>query len=179
MLLLVTGMQVNSRKSLSGYTLIEVLLVIVIIAIISTVAVLVFSNFGHGRQVTMVAHRLSQTIRVAQQEAILRPMVLGMRFTAQGYQFYKFEINKKSKESIWQTLTNDKLSCSDAFSHGVVIKRFELNHKTKTNKSYVVFSSSGDVSPFSLVVTDKRRDRTYKIAVRNNGMVSLKELFKR
>ena len=171
-------MRINSTKTSSGYTLIEILVVIVIMAIVTTIATLAFSHFNRGRHVLIAAQQLAQTMRVAQQEAILRPAVLGMRLTTQGYQFYTFAVNEKSPQGTWEALTHDKLSRPDAFQHSIVVKRVKLNQKNAADKTYIVFSASGDVSPTRLIVRDKHTSRTYEINVQNNGAVQMKELLK-
>jgi len=171
-------MQLKRIKASAGYTLVEVLVVILIVAIITTVAVLMFSNLNRGRQVTVTANRVLQTIQVAQEEAILRPAVLGMRITSQGYQFYQLVSDKKLQQLRWNSLKNDRLSRLHAFDRGIIAKLIRANHSDKAKKPYIVFSSSGNVSPFKLILTDRDHDRTYRIIVKENGVAHLKELSK-
>lgn len=178
MLRLVIGMQLKRIKASAGYTLVEILVVILIIAIITTIAVLMFSHFNRGRHVTITANRLLQTIHVAEEEAILRPAVLGLRFSSKGYQFYQLVSDKKMQKLHWKALKNDRLSRPNAFLQGIIAKRSQVDHLAKKEKPTIVFSPSGNVSPFRLMLTNRAHDRVYRIAVTENGVARLKEVSK-
>ena len=71
-----------------GFTLIEVMVVIVIIGVVLAVAVMSMNIIGDNRKVRAVAVQLKTVIQTAEQQAILLPAVLGLQVNAKGYKFY-------------------------------------------------------------------------------------------
>jgi general secretion pathway protein H len=70
-----------------GFTLLELLVVLVIIGIILSVAVISIGDGGRSRQITQEGERLVALIEHAGDEAITQGVELGIHFTANDYQF--------------------------------------------------------------------------------------------
>ncbi|CAK0769403.1 general secretion pathway protein H [Gammaproteobacteria bacterium] len=150
-----------------GFTLLEVLVVMVIIGIIATMAVI---SVGSREPSTFQeARRLTELLRLAAEEAILRGQEWGLRFTESGYEFMVLE------GATWQTASDDILrprqfppeleprlsiegeelsvespadenSKSDDAQH----HRFDKEDKKKAITPQVLILSSGEVSSFQL-----------------------------
>lgn len=146
--------------------MLEVLIVLVIISIVTTIAVLSLHLLDGGRNVAEVADEFVQSFKLAEQEALLRPAVLGLRFTKNGYDFYQFD--SRGKKNPWKTLSPDRLSRPTAFDRGI---RAEFN-----KKSMIVISPSGDVTPFILRIMANKREKGYEVSVKQNGAVMLREV---
>lgn len=93
----------GERQARSGFTLFEVMIVMAIIAIITSVAFLSIHLFNRSRQIRLSIHQLMQTLKFAQQEALLKPAVLGLRFSHHSYRFYQFE-NVAQFQGKWKLL---------------------------------------------------------------------------
>ena len=166
------GMRLNNR----GFTLIEVLIVLLITAIITAVAVVAFGQFGRGRREKIIVDQFVRVISVAQQQAILTPEVLGLSVTNKGYQFYQYEIELEKKTGEWKSLQNDALSNSNAFRKVFnadikSISAFESSDSKKTDPQ-ILFLPSGFVTPFVLELNGAKNH--FLITVKNNGVVVVK-----
>lgn len=157
-----------------GFTLIEVLVVLIIVSIITSVAVLAFGQFGRGRREKIIVQQFSRAITAAQQQAILTPVVLGLAITTNGYQFYQFHASLK-KSSEWLPLKNDVMSNSTAFRsvfdvNVKSIATFSLSKQDKKTPA-ILFLPSGYVTPFTLEL--KGGASVFNIVVKNNGNVTV------
>jgi general secretion pathway protein H len=84
-----------------GFTLIEIMLVVVIIGIMAGLASLAIGSNG-PRQLQQEAVRLQQRLLMAQDEASFSQKNLGLLFTEDGYQLLQYD----AEEDHWQPLQN-------------------------------------------------------------------------
>jgi general secretion pathway protein H len=84
-----------------GFTLIEIMIVIVIIGITVGFALISFGDFGESRRILFAAEQLMHTMRLAQQQAILESATLGLRIDNTGYQVLQLQNN-----SDWSPISN-------------------------------------------------------------------------
>ncbi len=83
-----------------GFTLLELLVVLVIVGIIVTMAVLSVGG-REQRRLEEELTRLSVLLQLAKEEAILQSRELGLGLWEYGYRFYQLEIND------WQPIVDD------------------------------------------------------------------------
>jgi general secretion pathway protein H len=76
-----------TRRSQHGFTLLELLAVIVIIGIIVTFASLSIGNRALDDRLEAEARRLEQLLKLAEDEADLKGIAIGLVFTREGYRF--------------------------------------------------------------------------------------------
>lgn len=81
----------QSPDSARGFTLIEVLVVVVIVGIISAVVLLSFGVLGDERSLQQQARRLSSLIELAADESLMQGRDFGLEFTRTGYRFLEFD----------------------------------------------------------------------------------------
>ncbi len=93
-----TGMNLHQR----GFTLLEILVVLVIIGIITSMAVL---NIGDRKDEVLQreANRISALIKLAREEAILEGREYGLGFWREHYQFYELD----EEAETWSPLAGD------------------------------------------------------------------------
>ena len=93
------------QRSSKGFTLIEILIVIVIISITAGVAVMTLSMNQH-KKFELVSQRMVNLILLAEEEAMLRSVILGFTVSAHSFQFYEYQHDAQSNENHWQAVTN-------------------------------------------------------------------------
>lgn len=84
-------MRFHARR-LSGFTLIEVLVVIVIIGVMASMIVVSVSLGDPRRELTREAERLRAVLALAAEEAVIQQIELGAEFTESGYRFLKWDM---------------------------------------------------------------------------------------
>ena len=86
-----------------GFTLLEILVVVVIAAIIFSLSTLAIRGTTPEELLQTEARRLDRLLQLAQEEAILRGEEYGLEFGPQSYRFLIYVDND------WRTLQHDKL----------------------------------------------------------------------
>ncbi len=166
-------LKITPRRQ-GGFTLIETIVVVVIIAIITALAVMTFGHFNSGRKVHARAKELQQVVMMARQQAILMPMVLGMKITEQGYVFYVYRLDIKTHKAKWVRFNNDILSHPTAFAGDMKAQWLDQKINSAYKKKYIVFSASGDVTPFKIRISNLRNTVAYQLKMNAAGSLSLK-----
>ena len=165
------NIKMGGEGSARGFTLIELLVVLVIMGIFVTVGALSLNMLTGHRQVVLVGEQLQRVVLTASQQAILTPEILGLKINAQGYQFYRYTQGKKGFH--WQSVMSDKLSHQNVFvTHGLEVR--VLNHP----KKMIVFSDSGDVTPFTVLLTDKKHAVCYQLSMSDLDELTFKKVVK-
>ena len=136
---LVIGMTHNR-----GFTLIEILIVIVIIGITVGFALLSFGDFGSSRRILFAADQLVNTIKMAQQQAILETSTLGIRFDNSSYQIVKLQ-----NFSQWQPISNKGIFRIHQLPNNAAFF-LSTEYKASRGNPEIVINASGDMTPFIL-----------------------------
>lgn len=100
----------------NGFTLLELLVVIVIISVLFSFMALSIRGGSPEESIKEEAHRLNQLIQLALEEAVLRNTEYGLEFTTHGYQFLQLE------EDAWQVVSEDKLLRKRELPHEMEIE---------------------------------------------------------
>lgn len=89
-------------RSTYGFTLLELLVVLIIISIIFTFSVLSIRGSSPEELIHKEARRLNQLTQLAMEEAVLKNTEYGLEFSSTGYQFLLYTGEQ------WQTLDSDR-----------------------------------------------------------------------
>jgi general secretion pathway protein H len=85
-----------------GFTLLELLVVIVIVSILFTFTTLAIRSSSPEDRIQTEARRLDRLLQLAQEEAILKGEQYGLEFRPDGYRFLRYV------DYVWQPMDNDR-----------------------------------------------------------------------
>lgn len=168
-----------------GFTLIEVMLVIVLMGILASVVVVNFVSEPKDKVLSRETERLQQLIHFASEQAILKHIDFGLVLDDDGYQFVVFDGTRWQAvpeprafaEHQWPdnltvelqldglAFAEDSLMGQDEFQEQQeqmlkqltdnALRSGEQNEKKRPLLPQVYILSSGEISPFLLVLSDQ------------------------
>jgi len=146
-----------------GFTLLELLVVLVVVAIMVSMAMLSFGVLGRDRQAEEESRRFWVVLQQAREEAELQAEDLGMFVSADSYEYLRFDVRRDE----WLIIEGDELFAQRKLPEGlrfrlrvdsrdIVMKPDLPNRGDKDeNKKWppqVMVLSSGEVAPFELEI---------------------------
>ncbi len=152
------------RSRAHGFTLIEILVVCVIIAVVTAGAVLSFSALGRDTQLDTERDRLADLMNFARDQAALQTRQFGLYCTEHGYRFLELD----PRTNLWMPVAPDggldarrlpaglELSL-EIESHPVVLgTTADAKQLAATNaaafKPHIMIYSNGDLAAFRLTI---------------------------
>lgn len=146
----------KSRPRNHGFTLIEVMVVLVLIGIITSFAVLSIRGSDEGERLATEAQRLAALMELTHQEAILRAEQRGVRFTETGYAFLVLD-----EEGKWRLADDSNLLSDYALPTGLSLqlqvegRPVDLNKDQDSLQPQVLLLSSGEATDFTLTLNSE------------------------
>lgn len=149
------------RARAGGFTLLEILVVIVIIGVMVSMVTLSVGLLGGDREADEETRRFWAVLRQAREEAELQAIDLAIFVGRSDYEFLQFN----SRRNEWQPLVDDKLYAQRTLPAGLqfrlwmegreVVLKPGLPDRSKQDESQkfppqITVLSSGDVVPFEL-----------------------------
>lgn len=154
---------IGMRNDNQGFTLIEILIVLVIIGITFGFALISFGDFGESRRILFAAEQLINTLHLAQQQAILETSTLGLRINNDSYQILQLQNN-----SLWQPISNKGIFKVTYFPKDTKIT-LKTNYRTQPGTPSIIITSSGDMTPFTLNFSNTENQKIAFIIGKANG----------
>ena len=158
-----------------GFSLVEILVVITIIAIVISIAVLSLGILGDDRELRQEGRRIIALIGVAQDDAVMQGREFGLEFTSNGYRFVEFDplLGGWAEIPGDDTLRQRQLPEATELDLFVEGQRVLLDPEPvaiadpdegddDTPNAYaphVLIFSSGDMTPFELHILQPDRDQ--------------------
>lgn len=168
----------------AGFTLIELLIVIFIISIVTAVALLRIGQ-SDRREVGDFAEALTQRITLAQEQALLQPIIIGIRFEPQHYRFLRLlppPLHEQKKNAPqWQALDDALLGtytipATISVHLKVADDKEEVSesgaHPKKQQRPQVIISTNGDITPFRISIARRGAKPQYVIIGDADGSVT-------
>ena len=150
-----------------GFTLIEMLVVVVIIGILASTVVLGFMGSDREQNLRTEAERLATLIEMARSEAVQRNEEWGIAIGAAGYQFLVFDavqrrwVEQKSGPFRARKTTDMTLS--------VQVDALTLpGTNAKESAPNIIMFSSGEQTPFQIEITPQWKSDPW--SVRSDGL---------
>ena len=168
-------------RSTRGFTLIEILIVMVIISIAVTFAALSVGGFIKARRVEMAAKELSALLPLASQQAILQPAIIGLQIEPHRYAFYRFVINVNTNKGQWQKISKDLILKPRFLDKNIILslqlkENIFLANSNQKNNPQIIFLPSGDNTPFILLITNQGKPPRFQLSGEGNGNFDLKRV---
>lgn len=154
-----------------GFTLIEILVVMVIICIVAGIAVLTLST-NQNKQFENLANQLTRIITLGEEEAMLRPATLSLVLTTTTFQFYLFQEPQKT----WRALSEQPLGLHHIPSNTQITLKIQDKTIPLDGKPQLIISASGEITPFIILIGKKAAKPFYAVIGEGNGNVH-SELF--
>lgn len=178
----------RTSRSEAGFTLVEILVVVFIIATVMSIGMLSFGVIGDDRELQTEAKRFAALFQVAQEEAIMQGREYGIEVMTTGYRFVEFD----TALGIWVDIPNDELFRQRVLPEPLEFdlyledKRIKLEldpgeledpekektrFDTKVYAPHLIIFSSGDATPFEVHVWRQFDDR--RVILQGNTLGSL------
>lgn len=164
-----------------GFTLFELLIVIFIIGILSTLVVLKFRAPNHEYTAQTYSQDLIRYMQVTQEEAIMRTRVLGIKFSKNEYQVFQLK-NKTDNTQEWIPLVDqNKFWKAQIIPSGIdlslqkIESGFDLGKFMPLNQPEILFLPGGEMTPFNLYVKQEgNTSRQYIIQGDESGNLRIR-----
>jgi general secretion pathway protein H len=151
-----------------GFTLIEIMIVIVIIGITVGFALIAFGDFGESKRIMFAAEQLVSNLRLAQQKAIIETATLGLRIDTNSYQILQLQNNNQ-----WKPISNKGIFKVTYFPKNTLIT-LKINNHPLIGMPAIIINSSGDLTPFTLSFGSNKENQIAVLTGRRNGDLKFK-----
>ena len=161
------GLQPRGRQSVQGFTLIEIIVVVLIIGIIVSFATLSISDRSQDDRLEVEVQRLTQLLQLASDEAVLLGIELGMG-SAKGVAYAFMVIGEEGQWQIYETdgpLRPRQLP--DGVKMEIAVEEFSAPIAEQDEEEpllpSLLFLSSGELTPFELQLTAEGARNVWRI----------------
>jgi general secretion pathway protein H len=146
-----------------GFTLIEILIVLLILGISAGFALLAFGDFGAHRTLITLTEGLANTVQLAEQQAILEGSTLRLRFDEGGYDITRGDDRKQPLPAVFKRHRFPKKTLLTLTCH---------NQPVSLNTPLWI-TPSGNLTPFQLILKTRHDTASVTLTGQHNGTLSL------
>ncbi len=148
----------QSRQKLTrGFTLIEILVVLVLIGVVASVSVLTIGANNQNKELMNELKRVHALLRLVTDEAILNSQELGFFIDSDGYRFLRYDEDNQNWTAYGQVPFQDRVLpewMTVSLQKSEDLPALPLSDQPNTEEAaplpQIVFFSSGEITPFTL-----------------------------
>lgn len=164
----------HPKQGVRGFTLVELLVVIVIISIMLGYLVVSIGSDGPDKLLKNEANRISTLIQMASEQALLQRNELGLYIGEEQYQFFQL------RDGEWAPLS-DIIFRERTPSESIQLELITVNAAPPPEIEeedkiipQIFLLSSGEVTPFELEIKDDGLEEYYTLIGTETGDITLK-----
>jgi general secretion pathway protein H len=153
----------------AGFTLIEVMVVVVIIGVLINLTVLSLRSRSPADQLNEESQRLKSLIEIASEEALLRSSLIGVDISETGYGFLRLE--KETWQPVNDTLLRNRELPEEVHISLTLAQPPSDDEEKRTPE--IILLNSGEITPFDLKISSIHIDDYYRLSGDETGELTL------
>jgi len=151
----------QGKTTNDGFTLIEILVVIVIIGVTISFALMSFGDFGKTRKIRIAAEEFTQFLAFVHDRALLESSTLKVQLTSAGYGVQRMGPNQH-----WQSLRSSFYRTHTLPPKTVIVV---AHGSPKADKLVVILNGTGDMTAFKIYFGTKETPHLASVMGEENG----------
>ena len=155
-----------------GFTLIEVMVVVIIIGVLINYVAISFGRNTPADQLKDEARRLTSLIELASEEALLRSVLIGVDITEEGYCF--LSLNEGEWETVSDSLFRER-QLPDELELSIASSLREGDDEEKRTPE-IILMNSGEMTSFELKISSEQSESYYRLTGNEIGELSLEHV---
>lgn len=157
----------------NGFTLVEIIVVLLIIGIVLGLATITIDT--RSDKLDLEARRMAALFKLAGDEAVMSAREYAVDFREDSYRFMEF-VTEEGK-GVWREIDprQEDMLTSRQMPEGITLRlfinreevsltRFELEEEERENPIGIYLFSSGEVTPFEVVLTDMYTKNSFTVS---------------
>jgi general secretion pathway protein H len=169
-----------AARHTSGFTLLEVLVVVVIIGILTSMAVISVNVLGGDHEMQQEAERLQAILLQTREDAVLQSRDIGLRLDETGYEFLAYD----GRVERWNAVEDDPLLRARALPEGLRLslrledRNVQLKPRAPATERdpiqpQVILQASGEQVPFDVGFARDGTDEQRRVSGTVEGKIEV------